>query len=407
MNLLRYGSKKEKSVFIMSAISLIDYPSPWPLPKFMYAYSSYVYTKDWSSVVLTFYIFKVIYVFFFYVDNGNHPNWFDGLGNLDTTTGEAKEPSLSSVVVGDFIFLVMGIVLGKIQSTIIDNNMFYAFVNGFKFKTVAAWKVYFKNMRDRRLELFQIKQPERPLSTSSSSSSTTSMMIKEYGLWPIRHIFACDASPYGCCFCHYGNAYEKSEDEYNVYECERLKWAYRRFYWFYFFQVVFLGTPATVVYTLEADHAVRSGTVIYYLLQLIFLTVFYFWNKYDHVKVLSSLKKDISSKIRRTFDGDRYGSKEKYEEEKEENDAETDTFYTRFNAVYLCWFLTITFFSALVIFKIHLNVSLLVIYAWCFSLVIWFVVYTSYKVVEQFYDVAEKTLVFNSWLIAEHQKNGR
>jgi hypothetical protein len=227
-------------------------------------------------------------------------------------------------------------------------------------------------------------------------------MIREYGLWPLRHVFACDVSSYGCCFCRYGKTFDGTESEYHLYECERLKWAHRRFYWFYFVQVVFLGAPATVVYTVDADRHVRSGTIIYYLLQLLFLTVFYFWNKYDHAKTLSSLQKDISFNIsyKSGSNANIERQEEEEEEEKEENPhVESNTLYTRFNAVYLCWFFTVTFFCTLVIFKTPLNVSLLIIYAWCFSLVTWLVIYVSYKTVEQFYDVLEEKLIFHSWLI--------
>jgi hypothetical protein len=330
------------------------------------------------------------------LDDGNHPHWFDGLGNLDATSGStATEPSLVSVVVGDFIFLLMGILLGKIQSTMIDGGMFYSFVHGFDFKTVASWKIYFEKMRERRLAWFRNKGDREPARRSPPPFNSISIYLKEHGLWPIRHVFACDVSPYGCCFCRYGNRYEETEYEYHEYECDRLKWAHRRFYWFYFVQVVLLGTPATAVYAVDADNEIRSGAVVYYIVQTIFLTVFYFWNRHDHVEILSHFEeKNARLQIRDGF------SNEKEEEEEEEIvfGDDYDTRYTRFNAIYLCWFFTITFFSTLIVFKTSLNVSLMIVYAWVFSLIVWVVIYTSYKTVDLFYPSLETTLISQSWL---------
>lgn len=325
--------------------SLIDYPSPWPLPKFMYAYSSYLYTQDWRSVVLSFYLFKVVYVLIYYLDGGKHTNWFDGLGNLNihdhgdfNRTIYYEEPSLTSVVVGDFLFLLMGIILGKIQSIIINNKMFYSFVHGFKFKTVDAWKIHFEKIRK--------------LHTKNTIENDKNF-LDSYGLWPIQRIFAWRGNDIGggwwCCCCE------------NIDDDDYLRWAHRRFYWFYFIQVLFMGTPTTLVYTIDlSSDILRMGAVVYYLIQLILLMSFYFWNKYYHLSALK-LYNPKSSSITMT------------------------TWYTRFNATYLCWFITITFFSIFVIIKISINVSLIIVYAWSFSLVVLFIVYSSFKVVDRFY----------------------
>lgn len=391
----------------MSKFSLLNYPSPWPLPKFIYAYTSYVYTQEWSSVMLTFYIFKVLYVFLFYLDDGNHPSWFDGLGNLDTSSSSFSdiEPSLVSVVVGDFIFLSMGILLGKIQSTMINKGMFYSFVQGFEFKTVTTWKTYFKKLRKRRFRT--VEDSNVVHRRESSSLRSTVGCLKTHGLWPLKHIFACDVTRYGCCFCFYGNSYEDDVNNKELdyvqreYECDRLKWAHRRFYWFYFVQALLLGTPCTVAYTVGANDTIRSGTVVYFLIQSILLVIFYFWNKHDHVEIL----RHFEEKIDYMEFGDAVYPIINDEDEAvsttDDNEAEdfNDTWNTRFNAIYLCWGFTITFFSMLIIFKTSLNVSLMVVYAWCFSLIVWLIIYASYTTVEYFYPLIETTLFSQSWLI--------
>ena len=376
------------------SFSLIDYPSPWPLPKFLYAYSSYVYTQDWKSVTLTFYLVKVIYVLLFYLDGGAHPRWFDGLGNLNvkggSEGGEENEPSLASVMVGDFIFLVMGMVLGKIQSKIVNDRMFYSFVYGFKFKTVDAWKKHFA-----KLVIPPSSQPQ------FASNRAKLSFVEEYGLWPMRRIFACDFSYYGCCQCldkettedfdftekegkgDTGGFFKRLE-----YERDRLKWAHRRFYWIYFIQVIFFGTPATVVYTVDSNEYVRSGVLVYYLFQLILLTVFYFWNKHDHVVALSW-----------------YYEKQRQYVKPTSKTYKNATWYTRFNAIYLCWFFTVTFFSTLIVFKSSLNVSLTIAYAWIFSGMLWGVVYASFKATDFFYPTILNALILHSWLITNDHQN--
>lgn len=373
---------------------LFDYPSPWPLPKFLYAYSSYVYTQDWKSVTLTFYLAKVFYVLCFYLDEGNHSSWFDGLGDYDFHNSNAShdyhnfhavnEPTLASVVVGDFLFLAMGMILGKIQSVMVNDRMFYSFVYGFKFKTVEAWKKHF----------------EKLLSSSSSSREKspskggTIGFVEENGLWPARRIFACDPSGIAFCFCCKSKTEDREED-YDEDEDDRLKWAHRRFYWFYFVQAVFFGTPLTLVYATGYDDDVRSGVVIYYVFHTIILIAFYFWNKRDHVEALSRWHRKRLPKYGTTTTTTIPFSKTEYD---------SNTVYTRFNGAYLCWFVTVTFFSVFVAVKTSTNVSLIVTYAWCFSLVFWLVVYFSYKTTESMYSVTLRALSSQSWLLLEDER---
>ena len=363
----------------------------------MYAYSSYTYTQDWKSVVLTFYLVKVFYVLLFYLDGGNHLDWFDGLGNLNvhdnvTNINHVDNSDdgiilMASVVVGDFIFLLMGMVLGKIQSVVINEKMFYSFVNGFKFKTVDAWKKHFEKAIEEKFS----KRDTAPTKTHASRN-----FIESYGLWPLKRIFPFECA---CCCCC---CYEADDDDDSslAKSRDRMRWAHRRFYWFYFIQAVLLGTPATIVYNVDTNITVRTGAMVYYVFQIVLLTSFYFWNRRDHTSALNWYDENNNNdKPTRNF------VLVRARRNKEKNDGadglltyEKTTVYTRFNAIYLCWLVTITVCSALVIFKTAVNVSLTVIGAWIFSLIVWFIVYSSHKIVEQFYSTFIYTLTSQSWL---------
>lgn len=373
------------------ASNLFNYPSPWPLPKFLYAYSSYTYTKDWKSVVVSFYVLKVIYVLLFYVDEGNHPEWFDGLGNYDhVQTGGPKEPSLISVVVGDFIFLFMGITLGKIQSFSIENGWFYAFSRGPSFMTMEDWANVFEKLRKREIEIEKGAEnasnvtirnaeisrerpafsfpsrnlrsvvappsPYPPNRSSNEDSFSISSFAHEKGIWPPSLVFPCmnDDFVNGGYEYPYASVAAPSQTPLSKDDFERAKWAHRRFYWFYLVQSLLLGTPATMVYNSQGgkDESVRYGTLVYLAFQLSFLSAFYFWNRRYHFAKGAFIDED------RNITASSFGNP-------------SLSLGTMFDASYGCWIGTVLLCSLAVAFKTASNVSVVVATSWAFFIILW------------------------------------
>jgi hypothetical protein len=271
----------------------------------------------------------------------------------------------------------MGIFLGKIQALVIENSMFYSFVYGFAFNTASSWKLHFEGARARLLASPEAKTAT--ITATNTSSLALYDMIERYGLWPLRNIFACDLSSYDCCGLCNGSrrdAYALKTDKEKIeYEIERLRWAHRRFFWFYLVQSILLGTPLTMAYSVDSNKSVRSGAIVYYALQILLLIVFYFWNRYEHSKMLDP---SLTTKYNYTPDT---------------VDDVKDSVWSRFNATYLCWFLTVTLFSAAVVFKASVNVSLIVVYVWTFALMLWSVVCSSYKTVDYFFSTLKSAFL--------------
>lgn len=431
-------------------LSLIDYPSPWPLPKFLYAYSSYIYTQNWVSVILSFYIIKIIYVLFYYLDAGNHPSWFDGLGDYDSTTGQVIEPSLGSVVVGDFLYLLMGILLGKTQTLIINKGYFYHFSHLPNFMTTNKWKSIFelvyniytgqfdlnkvieKYIHDQELnhilnnahynvtidEPTPTHHPYKPeafvIDSKNKKSNNNSDFIKsanassrlkktlkqklkyDYGVLPLKLII-----PLYNDIIYYQKDYDVNDDNINYeFSGEKnddndviqlkykfLLYLHRKFFWFYFIQTILLGSPATVAYTLGITDKIRSGVLIYYAIQLVLLIIFYFWNIYTYNNLYDSLLKFIENNSLNFVTS---SSGKRYEPVEYLNMFLKRKFdiYSRsyYNAHYISWFVTITIFSMFVIINSSLNISLVVIFTWVICLLLWVIVLISYFISNAIYE---------------------
>lgn len=262
------------------------------MAKLIYGYIAFTYSKSIFSVILWAYLFRVLYVLIYHIDHGLHPQWFDGLGNFDystyyqqqqqqsetttTTTSISMEPSLFSVVVVDFIWGMMGILIAKLQDFCIYKRMLF--------------------------ELFN----DAPYFMSSSE-------------WKIKK-----GPGYGT-----------------------------RFFWFYLVQTLLLGTPATAVFTIHYDHSVRSGIIVYYLIQISLWTCFYAWNRYLYQ---SYLNQELMIK------------------------NHSWTIFSKFDATYLCWFLTISIFSIPCMFNTSFshNIAKLITFLWTGIVGLWSIIILSY-----------------------------
>lgn len=334
--------------------------SPWPLPKLIYSYSVYLYSKDASSTLLSFFLFKAFYVWLFYLFGQEHRIWFDGLGNYDASFDDAaswstnntfasplycyfvNEPNVISVSVTDLVWALMGIILGWIQTQVIDKDMFFIFTDALSFKSVREWKKMYKKYLGKQ-SLYREKHRRK---ATTSDSWSLKDWCERRGLYPFKNICPIDWS-----LCYYGIEREKFLES-NVDK----RWLYRKLYWFYLVQLVLLGTPSTVVYTLNAHQGtVRSGTLIYYIIQLLFLFWFYAWNFYCHSR---------------------------YTVKKTENNPSTYYFtfqpwllWSKFNATYLCWVLTLSAFTLPIVYHdISENIGITVSLVWSFIMGLWIIV---------------------------------
>jgi hypothetical protein len=339
-------------------LSFVDSSSPWALPKALYGYSSYVYTRSWTSVIISFYVFKVLYVLAYYWDAGSHPSWFDGLGDFDccdddgggTTTGNstfhAGAPTLASVVVGDFLLLVGGSVLACVQSAVIDSNLFFAFTGKRNFVTVENWRRFYNNARKNVSRDAPSSSPVDDATDFPNSGDKKRGCAFVYGLWPVWIVFPC--LDFDVPRVDY-----KSDETTETKHPERMSWYHRRYYWFYWLQILLLGTPATLAYKYGWSDDLRSGVVLYYLAQVALLIVFYFWNLHEietqrRVYVYSKSERRTSFRWNRMLGPDKYG------------------------AVYLCWFLTVTLFCLPVVYgPSGLTSFECVGISWLFSLISW------------------------------------
>lgn len=79
---------------------------------------------------------------------------------------------------------------------------------------------------------------------------------KAWGLWPIKIMFG------------YG------DDQY---------WYFRREFWKRIFQAFILGTPTTILFTLNVTNKFRAGNIIFLFLTLTLIGSFYLWNRKEEI----------------------------------------------------------------------------------------------------------------------------
>lgn len=415
--------------------------SPWPLPKLVYAYVAYVYTKNWASVLLSFYLFRVLYVFLFYLDQCQNVEAFDGMGNFDAyrdryslhahpaygmnlsdwwsifadsaspfykrrpsfCDGEwGGEPNLVSVMVGDFVWAVMGIVLGWFQTFSSDYNFFpfYTF-KGYPFYSSEEWKRKYDADRlhaerakdDDYLDYLHTKNAFSPVVEDGVGGGGGSTVLgsgrevdendedevwyKRYGIWPPLYVFGCD--DWWCCCCCCDNKYADEKDA--------KRWVHRRFFWFYLIQLVLMGTPATIVFTVNEHQDIRSGVIVYYVMQSVLWFAFYHWNKYYHdlygrKKVPPSSYRRPSTIKKKKKDVDFFAA----EDTEEEFPLIKRDEWSRFDFAYAVTWFTLTVFCLVVAFKaISPNVGYSVLWIWLMFITLWLVTYAAYYIVDYFY----------------------
>jgi hypothetical protein len=382
----------------MVSFSIIDYPSPWPLPKLLYGYSSYVYVQNCSSVILSFYIIKVCYVLLYYLDNGAHPSWFDGLGDYDSETGTTIEPSVVSVVVGDLLYLLLGLTLAKLHVFVVKYGTFFGFIKKPHFMTVFDWidiGVVVKTLMDtndhRRSSSFRKptwttktmtpgfeNEPEEEKENINGFCVKLTERFSNTGCWPPQYIF-----PW-CSNCLEDIRCIKTRES-----SEMVKWLHRKSFWFYLMQSLVLGSPVTAVYSVDSDQSLRSGVLVYFLLQCLLLIVFYFWNAWYYKRLLSSYDNYLNENMVYEDSSDLTFLKTR-------NAIKSNKMFdaTMYNAQYACWFLTILFFSIGVMIKTPYNVSLVVLVIWALCIASTLTVFVSQIFANHFHKEAEHFIYF-------------
>lgn len=239
---------------------LLESLSPWPLSKLIYGYSSFRYSDSASVTLLNFYLFKVAFVAFFYVDEGRHPSWFEDFSQTSSDDVSSSSPPLShflfSAFVGDFIFLSLGMILASIQSSTLTAWFDNSKIGGFF--SVSEWSAFFHAVVHRR-EYDVLYFDGVDLETVS---------LKTWNLWPLRRVFGI------------------------VTEASDCRWAHRKFIWFYVFQSLSMGAPISALYRIGRDStsSVRIGTLIYLIGHVALLIAFYFLNKYAYKRHIVTLR---------------------------------------------------------------------------------------------------------------------
>lgn len=343
--------------------------SPWPIPKLLYAYLSYSHSKSVSAVLITFYMWMAATVLIMYIDDGEHPSWFDGLGDFyikdhnddnynhdrnysyhdgdDNKTYQKKygndiedyrRPTLLSVVVSDLIWVLMGISLGYIQAYIIENGLFYGFTSLPLFMAVSEWKTFYKDQ----------DQNQNQILVKGKKKDNTNFLVK------LGDYFN----------CYDLDAYFMMTTE------ERKKIVHKTMYWCYFFQLLMLGSVSTVIYTLDVTKTMKSGVIIYFIVQGFFLFCFYLFNVRLHTKFTSPPY--TPPLVTRDNNNNTDESRLDY--------ASNIVLWSKFNAVYIAFLFTLLVFCIPVLhvsFLISNNIPLSVFFCWCTVLVWWLIVYIS------------------------------
>ncbi len=295
--------------------------NPLPLIYVIFAYNAYMYLHEWKTVLVWTYIWKALHIVFVLLfQNSIFKNLFDETSGLlvgsDQTHGLATAQEL---LLGTLIYAGFGIILGYIhvylfatppaadtfmplsfwnpsQFTTTTNNSAVTTVNDttpatdaaaadntiqsittdkhtqYKLKTNNPYiitdssnnTINNNNKKHSNLSQFSIITPTilkgddgytmklpnylKQNDNHNNNDENTSSM----GLWPIETIFG------------YGD---------NDY------WYFRKEYWKQVIQLILLGTPTTILFTLNISNGFRAGNIIFLFVMLILLGSFYLWNK--------------------------------------------------------------------------------------------------------------------------------
>jgi hypothetical protein len=382
--------EEEKKYEMVSLDVMFNPNSPWPLAKILYSYLAYVHTKSWIAVLMSFYIFKVIYVTILYLDEGAHIGFFDGLGNFDIAFYVEGEPSLFSVVVIDFLWAIAGIFLGIFQSHVVDYGFVLPFDGDPTLLAAHQWYEKFDGIptlspsgSSTTAIASEILAPydglargsrKRPIGSLNLEDETVTGSNARFwvgdeaeaafdfdrwastnGIDDISNVFPCGDWSW-CCCCR-GETFLGDKTD------ARWKWLHRKFYWFYFLELLLLGTPSTVVFTVHSTKEFRTGVFLYFVLLVALLICFYAWNRYYHKKYYSFVVSS-SSGVRENVltDGNFFRS----------------FLRSKFDATYVFCLITVAVFSFLIMFKnLHANVGVSIVAIWGSFMAFWTAVFIS------------------------------
>ncbi len=237
--------------------NFVHWDSIWPLPHVVLAYHAYMYTRNWISVLCTYYLFKVIQLLLFSLFGLGHEHFFaEILQNRPNGVGSCVV-DFNGLFIGGTIQTLLGIFLGMVHCHAVCPSL----NNPRNFLPVHFWKAPKFLTRGDRPEPHLSHLHNRRKLAAEKMAGTRSFFANN-GLWPPFTLFGLQA--------------EEESQGTSSYQ----GWAFRKIFWKRWVQLVLLGTPALFFYTLTPKSSMlRAGSVFYGFVTCSLVLIYKFVNQ--------------------------------------------------------------------------------------------------------------------------------
>jgi len=263
-------------------LSFLKNESIWVVVHVLLSYHTYLYSRNWRSVIMCYYLFVSLQLFLFSVLGWSYAKYFSELSEQGDEIKFQKAcfgVTCNALFIGGTVQTFLGILMGMVHAQLFapckyDPRYFYP-ISFFKDYSLKYDKKYAKLKKD-------IHRKRSPPSREFVDFAYMLNDLKfEWGFWPWRLLLGWMPNK------------EVLASEEEILKLTYSRWGFRKRYWKRWFQLTLLGIPATIFLTLDGKGPLKAGLLLYGLITVCLLLIFKRINEHHYVNtVLTRYKKN-------------------------------------------------------------------------------------------------------------------